>query len=451
MRGAFAGLVIVCLALATPVAAQGADSADCSYGICQYKVSPSQLLAQAETLVREGRHREAQPLIEALRQAPDMKLQTRFLVGYSASAQGDFKHAASIFKSILTDDPNQTRVRLELARAMLNLGQTASADRQFRIAQQDDLPPDVARIVRGARDVIRSQRLWRLDMDFGLAPDSNINNATAADTIDIQLGDLTLPVSLNDDARARSGTGQFATLNVGMRLPVSGKTAILVDANGSGTNYAGASYDDYLVQAAAGPQFYLSEKASVFVQAVGAQRWYGGASASRQFGAKLGGQIGIGDRTRIGIQADARRTTAVFDPNYSGWQLGLYANAEHAISRAFIASAGLFARRDLLVASANSSAEFGGSIGIAGELPLGINAGLNGSISRAVFDAPIAIFSTEARSDWRYAAGATLGNRKLRFMGFSPSVQLSYSKMASSLPLFANDRLRWRFAVARYF
>ena len=106
MRGAFAGLVIVCLALATPVAAQGADPADCSYGICQYKVSPSQLLAQAETLVREGRHREAQPLIEALRQAPDMKLQTRFLVGYSASARGDFKHAASIFKSILTDDPN---------------------------------------------------------------------------------------------------------------------------------------------------------------------------------------------------------------------------------------------------------------------------------------------------------------------------------------------------------
>lgn len=451
MRGTLAGLGLSCLTLAAPATAQDSGQPECLYGICQVRITPSQLLAQAETYVREGRFREAEPLIAALQQAPQLKVQSRFLAGYAASAQGDFKQAAAIFKGILSDDPNQTRVRLELARAMLQLGQTAGADRQFRIAQQDDLPPDVARIVRGARDVIRSQRLWRLDLDFGFAPDSNINNATAADTINIQLGDLTLPVSLNEDARARSGTGQFATLNAGARVPVSGKVAMLIDLNGSGTNYKGASYDDYLVQFGAGPQFYLSDKASVFVQGIGAQRWYSGSSASRQFGAKLGGQLGLGDKTRIGLQADARRTTALFDSNYSGWQLGLYANAEHAVSRTFVASAGLFGRRDLLTASSYSNKEFGASLGVAGELPLGINVGLNGTVSRAMFDAPIAIFSSTPRSDWRYAAGATLGNRKLRFIGFSPSLQLSYSKTASSLPIFANDRLRWRFAVARYF
>lgn len=451
MRGGLAVLTALCVLLAAPAAAQDGEPPACTYGICQVRITPSQLLAQAEALVRAGRFSEAEPMIAALQQAPDLKVQSRFLAGYAASAQGDFKQAAAIFKDILSDDPNQTRVRLELARAMLHLGQTASADRQFRIAQADDLPPDVARIVRGARDVIRSRRLWRLDVDFGLAPDSNINNATAADTINIQLGDLTLPVSLNEDARARSGTGQFATVNAGMRLPVSGKAAVLVDFNGSGTNYAGAGYDDYLVQAGAGPQLHLSDKASVFVQAVGAQRWYAGASASHQFGAKLGGQLAIGDKTRVGVQLDARRTTALFDDNYSGWQLGLYANAERAVSRGFVASAGLFGRRDLLASSSYSNTEIGGSFGIAGELPLGINLGLNATVSRAVFDAPMALFSATPRSDWRYAAGASLGNRKLRWMGFSPALQLSYSKIASSLPLFANDRLRWRFALARYF
>ena len=109
-------------------------------------------------------------------------------------------------RAILAEDPGQTRVRLELARAMLGLGQTASADRQFRIAQQtDDLPPDIAAAIRGARQVIRSKRAWRFDMDLGIAPDSNINNATAAERIDVLFGDTTLPIDLDGNARARIG------------------------------------------------------------------------------------------------------------------------------------------------------------------------------------------------------------------------------------------------------
>ncbi len=425
--------------------------ADCVVGICQIRMTPQQLLARAETLVLERRFSEAMGLIDALAQAPEMRLQARFLAGYSASEQGDFRRAADLFKSILADDPKQTRVRLELARAMLGMGQTASANRQFRIAQQDDLPPDIARLVRGARDVIRSQRLWRLDMDFGIAPDSNITNATSANTVDIRLGDTTLPISLDDGARARSGTGQVASLNAGVRLPVSGNAAMLVDASGSGTNYSGARYDDYQFQLAAGPQLHLSDDANISAQAVGAQRWYGGSSASRQLGVRLGGQLTVSDKARVGLQLDARNTVAQFDRNYSGWQVGLYANGEHALSRTFVATAGIFGRRDALRASTYSNAELGGSLGIAGELPWGINIGANGTVSRALYDAPMAIFSAEPRKDWRLGANLSLGYRKVRVFGFSPQVNIGYSRTLSSLPFFANDRLRFRFAAARYF
>lgn len=452
MRGLLAATLMLYLSLAVPAAAQDRQPACDTAGNCSVKVTPQQLLAHIEALVRARRFAEAAPLIEALGMDPGMKLQSRFLAGFSASEQGDYKHAADIFKAILSDDPKQTRVRLELARAMLFMGQTASADRQFAIAQQDrDLPPDLSRIIRGARDVIRSKRAWRFDIDFGIAPDSNINNATAVDTINVQLGDVTLPVTLDKSAQARSGTGQVASINAGVRLPIGTDTSMLVDFYGNGTNYSGTRYDDFMTQLAAGPELRLSKKASISAQAVGAQRWYGGRSASNQIGAKFGGELIVSDRTRLGIQFDGRRTNAQFDDNYSGWQLGLYGSAERALSRTFIASTGLFVRRDILNASSYSNVEAGGSLGIGGELPLGISVGVSGTASRALYDAPMAIFSAHPRQDWRLSGTATIGNRKWRVLGFSPTVQLSYTRIDSTLPLFSNDRLRLRFAVARYF
>ncbi|RYD61058.1 MAG: DUF560 domain-containing protein, partial [Sphingomonadales bacterium] len=140
-----------------------------------------------------------------------------------------------------------------------------------------------------------------------------------------------------------------------------------------------------------------------------------------------------------------------FDGSYDGWQTGVYATYERAIAKSLVASAGVFGRRDTLVAKVFSSKEAGVIAGVGGELPYGITFGVSGTASRAMFDAPMTIFSPEARKDWRWSARATLGNRKMRFWGFSPSVSASYARTDSTLPYFSNDRLRFRFALARYF
>ncbi len=452
MRGRLlAAVMMLGVVSAAPAYAQ-LGPPKCVVGICQMRVTPEQLLARAETLVRERRFDEAKPLIEALAQAPNMRLPSRFLTGYAASEQGDFATAATMFKAILVDDPGQTRVRLELARAMLGMGQTASADRQFRIAQQaDNLPPDIAAVIRGARQVIRSNRAWRFDVDLGIAPDSNINNATAAERIDVLFGDTILPIELDGNARARSGTGQTASINAGIRLPVGGNVAVLGAIDSAGTNYAGKTFDDYSVQGAAGAELLLSDTRSVSVEGVVAQRWFGGRVASRQFGIRTGAQIGLGGNARLGLQLDTRRTTALFDPNYSGWQAGLYATAEKPVSSTMVASFGGFARRDWLTAGAYSNTELGITAGLGGELPLGLTFGVSGSVSRATFDAPIAMFSTDSRGDWRYGGRLTLGNRGIRVFGFSPQAALSYNRNASNIAYFATDRLRLRFSLARYF
>lgn len=424
----------------------------CVAEICKVRMTPQALYGEVEALILAKRYAEAEPMLAALATVPGFKLESRFLSGQLAAHRGDHKKAADLYMAILAEDPSQTRVRLELGREMLSLGKFQSADKQFRIAaQSDDLPEDVARTIRSVRDVIRSKRAWRLDIDFAIAPDSNINNATSADQVVVNFGGWQLPMTLDAQAKARSGTGQTASISGGVRLPVAERVSALVDVDSSGTNYAGSQYDDIQSQLAAGAEYRVSRNASVSLQGVGAQRWYGGHLISRHFGVKAGFQVRLSSTQQIGVQIDSRKTDALFDGNYDGWNTGVYATYERAVSRSLVASIGVFGRRDSLVAKPYSSKEGGIIAGFGGELPHGITFGLSGTASRTVFDAPLLLFSNEPRKDWRYSARATLGTRSIRVWGFSPQISASYSRTNSNLPYYANDRLRFRFAVARYF
>lgn len=416
------------------------------------KLTPQQLEAVAERLVRAKRYAEAAPLIAALGKAPAFRMQSRFLAGYVAEQTGRYKDAAGYYEAILADDPRQTGVRLELAKTMLALHEPAAADRQFRIAEQDNqLPPEVLRTIRKVRDTIRASRPWQVDLSFGLAPDSNINSATSADSIDVNFAGTSLPLTLDDDARARSGIGETGRLSARLRLPVAGKIAGLVDFDGAGTNYSGTRFDDVTVQAATGADYALSRRASVSLEGVVAQRWYGGGVVSRQVGIKGGAQRLLDTRRQIGLQIDIRHTDALFNHGYDGWQGGLYATYEQAITPAVVVSASPFVRRDWLAVSAYSNTEAGANIGVGGEMPMGIDFGLSAGLSRALYDAPIPFFDPRPRKDWRLVARATLGDRKIRVLGLSPQVSWSFTRIDSTLKLYSMTRSRFEFTLARYF
>lgn len=421
-------------------------------GICRIKVTPAQLLAKAESLVHEKNYEAAAPLIAALGQVPDLQVQQRFLAGYVAVETGDFKGAIKSFRSILNDDPGQTRVRLELARAYLLSGKEASADYHFRLAQNDEhLPDEISQTIRNTRSILRDQRVWRFSFDFGFAPDTNINGATNAETIDINFGPIKLPLRLNDEARERSGIGQTAGFSGGVRLKANEKLAFLFDADSRVINYKGKSADDIVSQLAFGPEIRLGKYTSISAQTVGQQRWYGGRLASREYGGRLGLQKVLSAGQRMGMELDARKIDSKLSDSYSGWRLGANATYEHLVGKSLIASASVFARRDLLDSESFSSLNYGINMGIGGELPLGFNAGISGSISRSTFDEALLLYSTEKRKDWRSFARAYVGNRKVRFLGFSPSVDYNFSRVDSNYDLYEMNRHRVNFKLAKYF
>ncbi|MEH6790035.1 surface lipoprotein assembly modifier [Parasphingorhabdus sp.] len=421
-------------------------------GQCHLRVTPTQLLAKAEALVHAKQYQAALPLVEALGQVPELRMQQRFLAGYIAIETGDVKGAIKQFRSILDQNPGQTRVRLELARAYLLTGKEASADYHFRLAQNDEnLPDEIAQTIRNTRSILRDQRIWRFSFDFGFAPDTNFNGATNAETIDINFGPIKLPLQLDDNARERSGIGQTAGFSGGVRVKADDRLAFLLDADSKIVNYKGKEADDMVVQIAAGPELRIARYSSISLQAVGLQRWYGGRLATREYGGRLGYQQALSEGQRVGLELDARRTESQISDAYSGWQLGANATYEQLIGNSMIASASLFVRRDLLNAEGFSSFNYGANLGIGGELPLGLNAGVSASISRSEFDAPLLLYSTENRHDWRGFARAYIGSRKLKFLGFSPSIDYNYSRVDSNYDLYQMSRHRVNFKFARYF
>lgn len=447
-----AAVPLVILADGAAEIAPGFQPACDTTGQCNLRVTPEQLLAKAEALIHEKNYQAALPLVDALGQVPELRMQQRFLAGYIAIETGDVKGAIKKFRTILDENPGQTRVRLELARAYLLTGKEASADYHFRLAQNDEnLPDEIAKTIRNTRSILRDQRIWRFSFDFGFAPDTNINGATDAESIDINFGPIKLPLQLDDNARERSGIGQTAGFSGGIRVKANDRLALLFDADSKIVNYAGKAADDIVIQVAAGPELRVARYSSISLQAVGLQRWYGGSLATREYGGRFGYQQALSEGQRLGVELDARRTESQISASYSGWQLGANATYEHLVGKSLIASASVFARRDLLNADGFSSFNYGVNLGLGGELPMGLNAGVAASVSRSAFDAPLLLYSTEKRQDWRGFARAYMGSRKIKFLGFSPSVDYVYSRVDSNYDLYEMSRHRVNFKFARYF
>jgi hypothetical protein len=425
---------------------------DCSNGVCTLRMTAPQLLMAAEKAVLAKRYNEARPMLAALEHAPEMAMERHFLQGYVAAQTSELKVAEREFRAVLRDRPDMTRARLELAQVLLREGKEGAADHHFRLAEEaSDLPPEIEKTIRQARGIIRSKRNWTFNIDFGLVPDSNINNATDARTIDLDFGSGPQKAELNSDARARSAVGQQVSANGSVRLRLKDGLAMVVDGNGQFTNYRGSDADDVSALLAVGPEVTMKNGARVALQGVGYSRWYGGKVAQQGAGARVSYQQNLARGQRIGAQAEVRQINSHFSDAYDGTSYAAYLSYERVVHKSLVGSATVFGRIEDLKSAGYSSKELGMNLGIGGELPKGINAGLSVGISRALFEEPLIILGPDPRRDWRMNARAYLGLRSIRVLGFSPSVTYSFSKTNSNIRLYDAKRHRVAFSLARYF
>jgi thioredoxin-like negative regulator of GroEL len=164
----------------------------------------------AAKAAQKGDSPTAGQVLRALCGHPNLELRTeaRFrLAMVLAQQRSRLTEAAVLLRQILNEKPKAAGVRVELARIDAVLGHTAQAARELRAAQATGgLPPGVEQAIRFYAQAMDARRPVGGGFELGLAPDSNINHATRASTLDTVLGRFTL----NPDAQASSGLGLVA-------------------------------------------------------------------------------------------------------------------------------------------------------------------------------------------------------------------------------------------------
>jgi tetratricopeptide (TPR) repeat protein len=200
----FRSLLIPIAAIALPYSpcAYAKDEAPPSQSVT---LSPTELFALADRARDAGDFNGAEVAYRALAGNPDIELRTeaRFRLGLMlADRLGNPREAAVFFREILDEKPNAARVRFELARMHVMLGNSNAAEREFRaVGATAALPPEVERLVRFYANALSAFKPFGGSIELALAPDTNVNRATRSDTLGTVVGDLTL----DEDARARSG------------------------------------------------------------------------------------------------------------------------------------------------------------------------------------------------------------------------------------------------------
>jgi hypothetical protein len=144
-----------------------------------------------------------------------------------------------------------------------------SAARRMRQAQAGGLPPQVAQVVKQYAAALLSQTLGRV-FELALAPDSNINRATSATTLDTVIA----PLNLSQDARQRSGLGVRNRARYG-RLDLGKSFTLVPRASSQATLYQTSQFNDISASAQLGLEY--RRKADRITPSAGyTWRWYGG-------------------------------------------------------------------------------------------------------------------------------------------------------------------------------
>ncbi len=296
-------------------------------------LSASELFTFADRARDTGDYPTAEAAYRALAGNPDIELRSeaRFRLAMMLADQlRKYREAAVELRRILDENPKAARVRLELARMQAMLGNLGAAEREFRAAETNGLPPEVEQMVRFYANALNARKPLGGSIEVAIAPDSNINRATKSDTLGTVIGDFTL----NEDARARSGVGLALRGQAYARARLDRASNLLLRLSGSADFYRQSGFDDFIVGVQAGPEF-TSGRDKIAFSAGPAWRWYGTDPYSFTVSGSANWQHPLGKRTQLRVDGAVGRTNNKRNDLQDATTYALAAGIDRAFSARF--------------------------------------------------------------------------------------------------------------------
>lgn len=413
-------------------------------------LSGSAGLKLAEKLFEDGKLDEAGSILSALMDVEAEgvdQTQVTFLLGMIAMQGEDFEAAVEYFRSILDNRPDLVRVRLELARALFSLKRDQAAAYHFRLALADGLPEATKANIRLFLDQIQARKVWRVNAQFSVAPDSNVNAGPKDRAVEL----FGLPFQLDDDALERSGFGLASSLSATYFPRISKRWRAELRGGGSITDYENIQFDDAFIFAEAGPRF---EVPGMSVSALGAvsRRYFGGEGFNTSIGGKAAFSKGLNART----WATFRFAGAHLDYDDVDFRDGPVYSAgvtfRRALNRLSTAQAGVTVTREQTNAQVLRNTQYLFNASYSRELPYGLTVQAGPDVFYRRFDNedPMNV-DIDFRVDWTYGGSVFVTKRDWRVGGFAPVVSYQYLVNESNADRFDYTRHRANVGLTRTF
>lgn len=425
-----------------PVAVQAAQEAP----VTAVRLDPAGVFAAAAEAERGGRPEEALVLLDALTRDRDGEVRAEALYRRAMllDALGRSAAAAAMLRRLLDEKPDAASVRLELARILLARGDAEGARRALRQAQAGVLPADVAAVVDQFAAALRTTRPFGGSFQLAVAPDSNVNRATDARTLDTVIA----PLTLSRAARSQSGLGVRASGTAFARIAVGDTLSLLPRVSGSGSFYRQRMFDDASASALVGLE-WVSGRDRVTPSAGPGWRWYGGSLYARTNTAALDWLHPMGRRAQLGVSVSAASARYRRNALQDGGLFDMSATVERALSPR--AGIGVTVGATRQTARDPGYATVSGQLGVSGWRDLRrTTVFASAALRRTEGDARLFLFP-DRRREWlvQASAGATL--RQLSWKGFAPLVRATFERNASSVGLYDYRRFAGEIGIVRAF
>ena len=483
-----AGTLLTCLVagallLGKPVGAAGAD------GSAPTDEQVAAAVVATERLLNLGRGGEALSIIRPVAEARPDSNQANFSMGLAALAAGDaavgagakprqpeakehFDLAIRAFRGILVREPDNLRVRLELARGLFSRGNCVeppgnlfkhmlgddcwAAEQHFLRVLGAKVPPQVVMNVQRFIQICRARKRASGTLSLALAPDTNVNTSTSAQTVDI----FGLPFQLDDAARAKSGIGVVGTLTSEIQRPLphakwlpGGATRLRVGGLVYRREYSGGQFDDHNYGIYAGPRF-LSNRGHFSVLFQADRRGVNGRPYSRQYGLQVEGIRLLMPRIWAGGTLELSRQTALGLDGPIG-NAGLSWNSQGFVNYTVLPSLNLrfmggSGREKTDRISTRHRSRWVGVLG-AYDLPFGFTLTGAQQVFLTRFEQPLALFGPEPPTTRLWFSRLQVHNRLIQIGGFSPSLSFIREDRKANLTIYSYERYRVEGGFVRVF
>ncbi len=391
-----------------------------------------------------GQMAEAEAIYDALSQDADadVRAEAGFRKGMMLADARRFAEAAASFRAVLDEKPEAAGVRLELARMLAAIGEENAARRAIRQAQATGLPDDVALTVRQFDALLRFSRPYGGSISFALAPDSNINRATQARTLDTVIA----PLTLSEDARERSGVGAKVAGQAFVRVKLGEGLALIPRVSASGIFYREQAFKDVSGTVLIGVE-KRSKLNRISASLGGTWRSYGGAAYARTFTAAADWTRPIGLQGQMTIRASASHADYLRNDLQDGPLYEVSANWERAVATRAGFDVTVSGYRQVASDPGYST----GSAGVTalawqelGRMTLVASVGA----TRLEGDERLFLF-LDRRREWLVQSNVACTFRQLAVAGFAPSARLVIERNYSTVGLYDYRRMAVELSVSR--